>query len=582
MPTRPAILIPDRLREIRSGNPQLDAQINAILRENQALLFQTLLSLQPSEAEYTAGLDWTPVLEGVTCEGTTFTKPGECTADAWDASVYSEEGHLACTVSFRANQTDKAVMVGLNSDPTTDHNFTSLDYAFYCQADGTLDVYVAGLPVVSDISGGYATTDQLSISYDGLGVRFYKNATLVHTAALSGARLYLDSSFFTSGAAVSSVTFGPIARALPSAVGWTADSVGKPLGVRQIYASGTPDRSNLLLINDSLVIVATAAAGNAGGLPAIPINDSLQYQVTIRYHSDVAATSCLTVGFFEIDHALPSGKTHVGIAASAESCVEDADTAVNLISAGSVGTTSVEETYTYTPTAGSLFATLGFWNNTPSVDTNVYIEWIAMTPVGSNVDLIPGVRSPMDTPDILGSAVTTPKIADDAVETDKIADAAVETAKIADEAATEVASSFVDGPITVGPATNAEVDATVASVSMTIDETTDVFEIVASGRSYITASGSTTGSMGGSYSLQYRLNAGSWVIIDSVVKVNVTGSTTAAFNDAAFAMAGSVTGLTAGAAIDIRLTGIAFEFPGDCATNHIFSGNALMVTRVKR
>jgi hypothetical protein len=43
-----------------------------------------------------------------------------------------------------------------------------------------------------------------------------------------------------------------------------------------------------------------------------------------------------------------------------------------------------------------------------------------------------------------------------------------------------------------------------------------------------------------------------------------------------------VTGLTAGAAIDIRLTGIAFEFPGDCATSHIFSGNALMVTRVKR
>jgi hypothetical protein len=158
----------------------------------------------------------------------------------------------------------------------------------------------------------------------------------------------------------------------------------------------------------------------------------------------------------------------------------------------------------------------------------------------------------------------------------------VSTNQIDLAAATEVLSNFVDGPVTAGPASNSEVEATTTIVSTVVDEATDTFEIVATGRSYITASGTTTGAMGGSHSLQYQLNGGGWIIIDSVVKANVAGAATAAFNDATYSMTGSITGLTPGAAIDIRLSGVAFEFPGDCNVNHYLSYNALLVTRVKR
>jgi hypothetical protein len=158
----------------------------------------------------------------------------------------------------------------------------------------------------------------------------------------------------------------------------------------------------------------------------------------------------------------------------------------------------------------------------------------------------------------------------------------VSTNQIDPEAATEVLSNFVDGPVVSGPANNSEVETTVTLCSAVVGEATDAFEIVATGRSYLTASGSTTGAMGGTHSLQYRLNGGAWIIIDSVVKANVSGGATAAFADSTYSMTGSITGLTPGAAIDIRLSGVAFEFPGDCIVNHYLSYNALLVTRVKR
>jgi hypothetical protein len=408
MPTRPAILIPDRLREIRSGNPQLDAQINAILRENQALLFQSLLNLQPVEEEFTAGLDWTPVLEGIVNEGTTFTKMGDCAADDWDSSVYSTEGFPACSVSFRAGQVNAALMVGLNSDPTTDHNYTSIDYAFYCQNDGTLDIYQSGVAVVNDISGGYSTTDQLTVSYDGLNVRYFKNATLVHTAALLGGLLYLDSSFNTSGGAINSVSFGAIAQVSPTALGWAADADGKPAGVRQVYHSASAAaRSDLSISGSAVAFSGLTATGIAFGLPAIPVDPGKTYQITVRWRNTIAVTQGRYLRMYEYGSALPSGMTHIGESTGAESIVQLRTGSQDLIANEAGGTAFVEATYTYTPTAGTDYAGLTFLMNSPNVNTSLIVDWVAMTELGRSVDLLPGVQAPTDTVGLNPEAATS-------------------------------------------------------------------------------------------------------------------------------------------------------------------------------
>ncbi len=102
-------------------------------------------------------------------------------------------------------------MAGLNSDPTTDSNYTSIDYAWYFSSDqGNLEIYESGTGVyLAATSSAWALTDVLSIQYDGRNVRYYKNGTLIRTtAAAAGLRLYADTSIRTTGGAVIISAFG--------------------------------------------------------------------------------------------------------------------------------------------------------------------------------------------------------------------------------------------------------------------------------------------------------------------------------------------------------------------------------------
>jgi len=153
---------------------------------------------------------WTPILVNVSRSGNVYTKTGG-TNNTWDASVYSQEGHEACAASFRASQTNMDVFVGLNTDPTTDHNYTSVDYGFSAGASAVLQIYESGS--LAGTFGTYTTSDQLEIRYDGVRVRYLKNGAVLRTVPRIGARLFLDSSFFQTGAAINSLSFTPISRA---------------------------------------------------------------------------------------------------------------------------------------------------------------------------------------------------------------------------------------------------------------------------------------------------------------------------------------------------------------------------------
>lgn len=129
---------------------------------------------------------------------------------SWGEQAYSTEGHVNnCFVSFRTTSTTLRFAMGLNSDPTTDANITSLDYAYSLNGPGsTATVYVNGAS--TGTSTAITTSTVLAITYDGEYVRFWADSTLVYLVARSpGTALYLDSSFYDQNASAVDVHFGP-------------------------------------------------------------------------------------------------------------------------------------------------------------------------------------------------------------------------------------------------------------------------------------------------------------------------------------------------------------------------------------
>lgn len=139
--------------------------------------------------------------------GGTLTKIG--TGGAWDSQGYSSEGYVnGAYTSFFAGQSNKRFMVGLNTDPTADDSYSSLDYAWYCQDDGNCTIYENGGGVSGH--GAYTTATVFAIFYDGVNVRYLKDGTVVRTVAASAnLKLHMDSSALDTGAIISSIRFGP-------------------------------------------------------------------------------------------------------------------------------------------------------------------------------------------------------------------------------------------------------------------------------------------------------------------------------------------------------------------------------------
>ena len=128
---------------------------------------------------------------------------------SWNASCYSKESFTGgAYVSFSPEQNTAAIMVGLNSDPTANESYDTIDYAMYCRSTGELYAYVSGSS--HGAKGTYVAGDVLAVSYDGVRVRWLKNGAVIYTVtAGANLQLYMDSSFSTVGA-VSGVRFGPL------------------------------------------------------------------------------------------------------------------------------------------------------------------------------------------------------------------------------------------------------------------------------------------------------------------------------------------------------------------------------------
>lgn len=134
---------------------------------------------------------------------------------AWDSDVYSPDQYLnGCQVTWRADQTNLAFVVGLNSDPTTDQNYTSIDYAINCDTSGTAHIYESGSLITS--IGSYTTATVFTITYDGRRVQYFKGGALMRVRPVQNLTLFMDSSFNSPNARISALQFGALNSVSPS------------------------------------------------------------------------------------------------------------------------------------------------------------------------------------------------------------------------------------------------------------------------------------------------------------------------------------------------------------------------------
>lgn len=136
-------------------------------------------------------------------------------SSAWDSDVYSPDQYLnGCFVTWRADQTNLDVIVGLNSDPTTDQNYTGIDYCINCAADGNAYIYESSTNIGS--IGSYTTSTVFTITFDGKLIKYLKGGALVRQVPVQNLTLFMDSSFYNANARISALQFGPLNAVTPS------------------------------------------------------------------------------------------------------------------------------------------------------------------------------------------------------------------------------------------------------------------------------------------------------------------------------------------------------------------------------
>uniref|UniRef100_E6XH36 Membrane protein n=1 Tax=Shewanella putrefaciens (strain 200) TaxID=399804 RepID=E6XH36_SHEP2 len=134
---------------------------------------------------------------------------------AWSSGAYSSEGFAGgCILTLRLRAIPAMDigrwMMGINDDPLTNHNYNSIDYAFYIRHTGNIECFESGYG--KGIIGTFVAGDILQIKYDGANVTYLKNGSVLRTVATAAGRVfYMDSSFHGADAnsGAEAIVFAP-------------------------------------------------------------------------------------------------------------------------------------------------------------------------------------------------------------------------------------------------------------------------------------------------------------------------------------------------------------------------------------
>jgi len=122
------------------------------------------------------------------------------TTTTWDCQAYSKSGYSDNVyVSFRPGQTNSAMMLGLDSNPSQDAGYANIDYAWYIKNDGKLQIYESG--TASNVSGSYTAGDEFRVEYANGTINYFWNGTIVKSTKRTqhADKMYFDSCFHAAG-----------------------------------------------------------------------------------------------------------------------------------------------------------------------------------------------------------------------------------------------------------------------------------------------------------------------------------------------------------------------------------------------
>ncbi|CAH0355318.1 hypothetical protein SPH9361_03395 [Sphingobium sp. CECT 9361] len=155
----------------------------------------------------------------------------------WDASAYSSESFTGgAALSFKNPTNVHGIMVGLNSDPTTDASYASLDYAWYMAENSHLQIWESN-SLIADY-GVQPAGVTMQIVYNGKTVRYYHGATFVREVATTAdRRFWFDTSLITLGARIENITWAAAGAAGND--GATGDTVRR-IWIRSSGAPAAP------------------------------------------------------------------------------------------------------------------------------------------------------------------------------------------------------------------------------------------------------------------------------------------------------------------------------------------------------
>jgi hypothetical protein len=296
--------------------------------------------------------------------------------DTWgDASAYSKEGFRGgAYTSFTATGVLGAVFLGLNSDPTTDNSYTSIDWGWHIPASGVGAIAECRQNGSTTLTTGVtvAIGDVFAISYDGAGIRFLKNGVQVWpaTGSISVAAdlvYYFDCALAERGATIANVRFTPYGN--PSAISpsnpITATNITQFVGNAAIQNAqignaiqssdfdGTINSSGLMTAIGTRGWALAKGDGSAGSskmvIDAAHIRGQLTTaQLTVGAVSSAGAAAASTVAMYACD---PIGVT-------------DRNGFTDLVANGAFSTTATALSFDWVAPAGATRASLGLYSAT--------------------------------------------------------------------------------------------------------------------------------------------------------------------------------------------------------------------------
>jgi hypothetical protein len=204
--------------------------------------------------------------------GNTLTKA--LSNNSWNGNGFSYQsvsngGYIQTTVQ----ETNTQRMIGLSASDVN-NSYTSIEYAFYLQINGTLGIYESGTSKGN--IGTYAINDVLKIANENNIIKYYKNNVLIYTSLVPvpiNTPLFVDVSTFSIGATLASVKVANFDSG-------TYTVTGANLGISPTYqwklnggdvGTNDPTYTNTnLSVNDVLNCFVTPGTG--GCTPVVPVN----------------------------------------------------------------------------------------------------------------------------------------------------------------------------------------------------------------------------------------------------------------------------------------------------------------------